>query len=294
MIPLLIAPESVSQFAALTQAKRNRRLLLTDGQVVVDDGSHRPLMLAQKLSDGTAIIPITAELDYRWSWLCYYGYYVSTQQVRQEFAALLADDQVKRIVFDIDSPGGVYSGIPELGRDIFASRGQKTTIAVANPMAASGALWVGAACEKFLVLGSGMAGSLGALMLHTDLSRYYDQLGIVNTILRKPDGKADFNSLEPLSDESRKIHQDGIDAIADEFLTAMAKYRGVSKSAAAKDFGQGRMLAGKDAVAAGLCDGLVDSLDTVVGGKSSKKRARLHPRLELALAAAAGKTTKDA
>lgn len=276
MLPMLLNPSHVGTYCELMSVTPQQRIALSEG--------HRePGQLAIKLSDGTAILPVCGVIDYRPSWMTYYGYAVSSLQLRHEFAAMMADDTVKRIVFDIDSPGGMYSGVPELGKEIFASRGVKPTIAVANPSAASGALWIGAAADRFVVLGSGQVGSLGSLIVHTDMSRYYDMNGITHTILRSPVGKADFNSIEPLSDASREHHQSQINAITEEFQAAIAKYRGVNRAAAGKDFGQGRMLSAADAVEVGLCDAVVDSLESVIGKRGAAvKRARLNPRLELA------------
>ena len=238
-------------------------------------------------------MPIVGPIDYKQSIWTKFGYMTSSQAVREDFNRLMMDDQITRIVFDIDSPGGLYSGLPELARDVFNSRGKKQTVSVANPLAASGALWLGASAEKFYCLGSGQAGSLGSLMMHADYSRAFDSMGITHTILRDPTGKADFNPYEPLSDDSREHHQQVISAITDEFTAAIAKFRGVSKSVAASSFGQGRVLNARDAVSAGLVDGVVDSLQSVLGPRiKAGKRVRLHPRLALARVQAAKKAAE--
>jgi len=231
----------------------------------------------------TAVIPVHNAIDYRPSIWSDYGYLSSSMAIRADFARLLADETVTRIVFDIDSPGGLYTGTPELARDIYNARDKKETIAVANPLAASGALWLGASAGKFYALGSGQVGSIGALVLHSDWSQYYSSLGITNTIMRSPERKADFNQLEPLSEESKAHYQQHVADIADEFQAAVAKFRGKSKKYVADNFGGGRMLTATQAVAAGLIDGMVDSLDAVIGTKvKTMKRVKLSARLEIA------------
>ena len=73
----------------------------------------------------------------------------------------MSDPEVKAIVIDVDSPGGTSPGIPELGREIYEARGAKgegNIVAVANSLAASGALWLSTAFERFMVTPSGEAG----------------------------------------------------------------------------------------------------------------------------------------
>jgi signal peptide peptidase SppA len=238
----------------------------------------------QTLED-VAVLPIHGVLDYRPSFLSDMGMMCSTMQARAEFRRLVAEPSVSKIVLDIDSPGGLYSGVPEFAKDIYDARDKKSIIAVANPMAASGALWLGAAASKLFVLGSGEAGSLGALMVHQDASEMHAGMGIKHQILRSPKAKADFNSLEPLTEESRAHHQGQIEQIAEEFLKSVAKFRGVDPRRAAKEFGEGRMLMAKQAVDAGLADGMVSSLVDVVGRRmQARTRPRLHPQLEEARA----------
>jgi len=276
MTPLLLANWGVHKFVEL----QSERLVVSDSEPRVLDIDFRS---RADIVGSVAVIPVHGVIDYRATFMSDYGYCCSGEAIRQDFNRLVADETIEKIVFDISSPGGVYSGMPELAADVFASRGKKTTIAVANPQAASGALWLGAAAEQFFVLGSGQVGSLGALMLHTDMSKFYEAGGIEHTILRSPEGKADFNPIEPLSPESREHHQQQIDAIAAEFTAAVAKYRGVNKKVAAESFGEGRMLDGPKAIDAGLVDGIVSSLSAVLGSKAkTTKRARLHPRMQLA------------
>ena len=235
------------------------------------------------VSGDTAVIPVHNGIDYRPSIWSDYGYLSSSMAIRADFARLMSDETVSRIVFDIDSPGGLYTGTPELSRDIFNARGKKEVIAVANPMAASGALWLGASAEKFYALGSGQVGSIGALVLHSDWSQYFTNLGITNTILRSPERKADFNSIEPLNEETKAHYQQHVADIADEFVTAVAKFRGKSKKYVSDNFGSGRMLTATQAKEAGLIDGMVDSLDAVLGSKvKTLKRVKLSARLEIA------------
>ena len=66
-----------------------------------------------------------------------------------------------QIIFDLDSPGGVVYGVPELAAKIRAFRNTKPIYAVANSEAGSAAYWIGSAASKFYVTPSGQVGSIG-------------------------------------------------------------------------------------------------------------------------------------
>lgn len=266
------------------QAKKENKNLKQSEFGIYDGGRIQGEFRSRAIVAGeTAVIPVHNSIDYRPSIWSDYGYLSSSLAIRTDFARLVADDTVKRIVLDIDSPGGLYTGTPELARDIYNARDKKDVVAVANPLAASGALWIGAAASKFYALGSGQVGSIGALILHSDWSQFYTSMGITNTILRSPAGKADFNSMEPISEEVRAHYQKHVEAIADEFQTSVGKFRGKTKKYVADNFGGGRMLTAEQAVSAGLIDGIVDSLEAVLGPKvKAGKRVKLSARLEIA------------
>ncbi|HET7034213.1 MAG TPA: HK97 family phage prohead protease, partial [Thermomicrobiaceae bacterium] len=66
----------------------------------------------------------------------------SIEDLQQQFRDAMASEDVKAILFNIDSPGGSAALVPEFGSEIRDARGTKPIIAVANTMAASAAYWI--------------------------------------------------------------------------------------------------------------------------------------------------------
>jgi len=187
----------------------------------------------------------------------------SCEAITNSLRAALADDSVSSIVLDIDSPGGTVTGVPELAAEIFAARGKKPIIAVANGMAASAAYWIASAADKLVVTPSGEVGSIGVYTMHQDISQMLKNEGVKVTFIQAGEHKTDGNPYEPLSDEAQADMQDGVDKFYDMFTRGVAKGRGVSLAAVLSDFGQGRMLLAEDAVAAGMADE-INSLGAVL------------------------------
>lgn len=223
-------------------------------------GASRP-----KAQSGGAVgvIPINGALEAKpsiWSWIFDLPTY---EDVRASLRAMVADPEIKGIVLDIDSPGGTAFGLPELAKDIRSLRGPKPIVAVANAEAASAAYYIASQADELVVTPSGQVGSIGTVFLHTDMSGMAEQQGVKFTIVRNPPAKFEGNPYEPLSEEALADIQSKIDAYTGMFQRDVAKGRGVSVEKVRNDFGQGRMLMAKDALAAGMVD-RIEPLDAVV------------------------------
>lgn len=179
--------------------------------------------------------------------------------VAAEFDAALKDPDVKGILLDIDSPGGVVSGVPEMAKTIRAARGQKPILAVANSMAASAAYYLAAQADSISVTPSGDVGSIGVVYMHTDARGFAEQMGVSHRIFRSQERKADVNPWEELSEAAAADIQSKVDAYDAMFVADVAKGRGVSRETVRKNYGAGLMFLAKDALAAGL----VDQVETV-------------------------------
>lgn len=216
-----------------------------------------------KSSGAVAILPIRGTIAQHNEWWA--G--VSTEAIGRVVEGLLGRQEVGAIILDIDSPGGVVSGTPELSDKLFGLRGNgKPIYAIANSMAASAAYWIGSAADKLFVTPSGEVGSIGVWSAHVDVSGMEASLGIKTTLISAGKYKVEGNPWEPLGDEARESIQANVDHYYGEFVAAVARNRGVSKKVAGgSDFGEGRMVTASAARAAGMVDGVL-TLDELIAG----------------------------
>lgn len=182
---------------------------------------------------------------------------------KAQFDKLLQDPEVGTIVLDVDSPGGYTDGVPELASYIREARGQKPIVAVANYMAASAAYWLASQADELIVTPSGQVGSVGIYGVHEDHSAEMETRGVKTTLISAGKFKTEGNPFEPLSDEARAKMQADVNAMYDVFIGDVAKGRGVTPSAVRSDYGEGRLLFARDALAAGMVD-RIDTLDATV------------------------------
>ena len=210
-----------------------------------------------------ALIPVRGIISRRANLMSQYSGGTSVEKLTSQFRAALADSSVKAIVFDIDSPGGTVEGVPELAEEIYRSRGQKKSVAVANVMAGSAAYWLAAAAGELVVAPSGAVGSIGVFMAHDDLSKAMEQAGIKTTFISAGKFKVDGNEAEPLSDSARADMQAKVDAFYGMFVKSVARGRRVSQDDVRGGFGQGRMVLAAAAVKEGMADRVATMDDTL-------------------------------
>lgn len=179
---------------------------------------------------------------------------VSCERVAKSLRSAVADDTVKAIVLNIDSPGGGVYGVAELADTIFKSRGPKPIVAQANSLMASAAYWLGSAADEIVVTPSGEIGSIGVYGVHQDWSKAYDDAGVKFTLIKAGKFKAEGVDFAPLTDEAAAYMQKRVDEYYGDFTKAVARGRGVQLADVRSGFGEGRCVGAQEAVRLRMAD----------------------------------------
>jgi signal peptide peptidase SppA len=187
----------------------------------------------------------------------------SLDEFRAGLRQSIADPSVKGIVMDIDSPGGMVSGVPEMAAEIRASRKVKPIVAIANHEAASAAYWLGAQADRLYMTKSATVGSIGVYTTHENRTGEAAAKGVERTLVSAGKYKTEGNPYEPLSDDARQYMQSMVDEYYGYFLSDVAAGRGAPLASVRSGFGEGRVVMAKEAIATGMVDG-VSSLEAVV------------------------------
>lgn len=182
----------------------------------------------------------------------------SIQEFRRRFRDALASDSVSSILLDVDSPGGSVDGVEEMAAEIFESRGEKPIVAIANTQAASAAYYLASQADELYVTPSGTVGSIGVFAAHSDISERLEREGEKVTLVHAGVHKVDGNPFEPLTEEARDHMQQLIDGYYEDFVSAVARGRGVSIKDVRTGFGQGRSVRAPEAMSLGMVDGVED------------------------------------
>ena len=200
------------------------------------------------------VVPIMGTMVRRANLFTEYSGGTSMQMAAQTVAALAADPKIGGILLEIDSPGGTHDGTPELAAEVAKAAALKPVFASANGMSASAAYWVGSQATELAVAPSGTVGSIGTLILHMDRTEQLAKDGVKATVIRSSERKAEGNSLEPLTEETRARLQAEVDEIGQEFEAAVAAGRGVTPAHVRETFGRGGMFRAEEAKLRGMAD----------------------------------------
>lgn len=211
-----------------------------------------------------SIVPIYGIIEYRCDWLLEYFGGTSVETIREALMSELADPTVKAIILDIHSPGGTVAGITEFAAELRGARGgTKPIVAVTNTLAASAACWLGVQADEFVVTPSGHVGGIGVYAIHQEMSRMLEEMGIGTTIISAGPYKTEGNEYEPLTEAAKADLQARVDVTYDQFRADVAAGRRVPVNTVEPQYGGGRMLDAKDALAAGLVDRIEPLAQTV-------------------------------
>jgi len=216
----------------------------------------------------TVVIPIVGYIVPRPSVLTMLGMGTSSTEVSSALRAGLADPEVDRIVFDIDSAGGGVFGVDELATEIRAARATKPVIGIANSVASGSAYWLASACSELYVTPGGQVGGIGMVAAHEDMSKALEVQGIRVKLITAGMFKAEGNPYGPLGAEARAHMQAQVDGYGNDFARAVARGRNVPVETVRSAMGQGRTLRGNAALAANMVDGVM-TFDSVLARPAS-------------------------
>lgn len=227
--------------------------------------------------DGVAVISAMGGLVHRTRLAADSSLLIGYNDLAADLEDALAQADVHAIALVLDSPGGEVSGAFELAERIYAARGRKPIVAVADGMAASAAYLAASAADEVVLTNTSYVGSIGVVMRHVDFSRALANDGITVSHIFAGEHKIDGNPYQPLPDAVRAALQADIEGLYQMFVQAVAKHRGLSEQAV-RDTRAG-VYRGVAAVAARLAD-RIGTVDAVV--------AELAARRNHAVAAAVG------
>ena len=228
----------------------------------------------QQTATGIGMIFISGLIVHRSYDLSDWMVMTSTETAGRVLRKMLADAAVGSIVLNIDSPGGMAEGIPELAGQIAAANRVKPVIAIANGYAASGAYWLGTQAGQFYSIPSGEVGSIGVVMVHTDISQMMADMGVKYTVIKAGKFKWEGHPYAPLDDPAAANWQERVDEIYAEFVDAVAAGRRTDAGTVLQKFGEGRMVPAGRATKAGMIDGLA-TLDQVIAALASRQPIRI-------------------
>jgi protease-4 len=160
---------------------------------------------------------------------------------------------VKAIVVRIDSPGGAVAPTQEIFDELQKTKKSKPLIASMGGMATSGGYYIATACEKILANPGTLTGSIGVIMQLNNVEELMKKIGVKGYNIKSGANKDIGSPFQPLSPEGREILQALVDNVNSQFVSAVAKGRGMNEAQVRK-LADGRVYSGAQAKELGLVD----------------------------------------
>ncbi len=214
-------------------------------------GARRP---ADRRIGSVAVLPLFGTIFPRANLMTEVSGATSAERFGAQFSELINDPDVGAVVLDVDSPGGMVSGVEELSKRIYEARGKKPIVAVANHLMASAAYWIGTAADEIVVTPSGEVGSVGVFAVHEDISGALEQDGIKISLISEGKYKTEGNPYQALTEEARTAIQVRVSEAYDAFIKAVARNRDVKPASVRNGFGEGRVVGSRQAIELGMAD----------------------------------------
>lgn len=146
--------------------------------------------------------------------------------VEKDLVAAMANPDVHTVLFDIDSPGGSVTGVPEAATKIHEARGKgKGIYAFTDGMMCSAAYWLASQCETIYATPSADVGSIGVYMALLDQSRAFEMQGLKTDLFKAGRLKAMGVPGTVLTDEQRELLQSEVDNLYAWFISDVKQGR---------------------------------------------------------------------
>lgn len=173
--------------------------------------------------------------------------------------SLKKNDKNAGLAVFINSPGGAVYQADEVYLALQDYRTTKRPVYIyQGPMAASGGYYISCAGNKIYANRNTLTGCIGVIMGNSfDLTGLFDRLGIKSTTIHSGTNKNMFNYNEPVTEEQKAIMQAMCDECYDQFVSIVAKNRGIQYNTCCK-ISDGRLYSAKQA----LDNRLIDAIDT--------------------------------
>lgn len=217
-------------------------------------GNQRPEMTTH---GNLAIIPVVGPIIKDGGNLAKWLGMADVTEITDNFISAMMAPEIDYIVFDINSPGGVITGVPELAKLIAAS--EKPTMAYTGGYMASAAYWIGSACTVVYATESAEAvGSIGVFIAIYDLTEAQNKEGISVKVYRSGPYKA--AGLDGITDKQAKLLQETVNIAGQRFKRAVKSRR----SLVSDDDMQGQGFDGATAAEKNLTGGVVINLEDAI------------------------------
>lgn len=172
------------------------------------------------------------------------------------------DNGVKAIVLRIDSPGGGVGPSQEIYQEVLKTRKEKKVLTSMGAVAASGGYYIACGSDLIVANPGTITGSIGVVMQFSNFEELMKKIGIKGVVIKSGAFKDTGSPFREMTPEERRLLQQVIDSVQEQFVQAVATGRKMDRAKVA-EIADGRILTGEQARKLGLVDELGNLQDAI-------------------------------
>lgn len=182
------------------------------------------------------------------------GMLMDSSGIIRQLSKYRRDPKIKGIIVRIDSPGGSVGPSQEIYDEIHKIKeAKKIVYASLGSVAASGGYYIACAADYVLANPGTLTGSIGAIMAFNNVEELAKKIGVAPAVIKSGAFKDSGSPLRPLEPKERKLLQNVVDDVHQQFVQAVSSSRNLSEEEV-KVFADGRIMTGKQALEFKLID----------------------------------------
>ncbi|MDZ4787060.1 MAG: signal peptide peptidase SppA [bacterium] len=185
------------------------------------------------------------------------GVILDSKDVLEQLYKQSADDKVKGIVLRVNSPGGAIGPAQEIYSAVKKIKEKKPVIASMGTVAASGGLYASLGATKIFCQPGTLTGSIGVIMQMPNVRKISDLIGFEMLTIKSGALKDAGNPFREITEQDKSYLQGTVNEAFEQFVEAVAESRKLDM-AKVREFSDGRIILGSDAVKLGIADGFGD------------------------------------
>ena len=184
------------------------------------------------------------------------GLTMGSDTVAGAFRDAIEDQDVKAILFRVDSPGGSYVASDAIWHEVIrAKQAGKPVIVSMGNVAGSGGYFVAMGADKIVAQPATITGSIGVLGGKAVTTAFWEKLGVTFDAVQTSQHAGMYSTGKDYSPEEWVRFQAWLDRVYADFTGKAAQGRKLSKEQVLQ-IAKGRIWSGADAKALGLVDEL--------------------------------------
>ncbi|MDP1591735.1 MAG: signal peptide peptidase SppA, partial [Prosthecobacter sp.] len=178
----------------------------------------------------------------------------SVEGIKNALEQAVADKNVKAIVLRINSPGGEVTASDIIYNAVKKAAKEKPVVVYMDSMAASGGYYVACGATKIVASETTLTASIGVIIETMNYSELFGKVGLSMATFTSGAFKDSLSGARPMREDEKAYVQNLVTQMYDRFLGIVSEARGVPKDTLKSTVADGRVVTGREALAAKLVD----------------------------------------